>query len=105
MPFRRFKDTLGRWPGELERWHGYHEDRQRGRARDWLADAGHTVAPPAPLGLTPTRRPVGSDIDDVETACSSQVDKMATVAGDAGALAAQRAFHDTGIDDAVWCGG
>lgn len=47
-PFRRFKDTLSRWPGELERWHGYHEDRQRGRARDWLADTGHTVAPATP---------------------------------------------------------
>ncbi|MGH2555331.1 MAG: UPF0158 family protein [Actinomycetota bacterium] len=39
--FRRFKDVLGRWPGELERWYAYSEERQRGRARAWLADAGH----------------------------------------------------------------
>ncbi|HUA45493.1 MAG TPA: UPF0158 family protein [Solirubrobacteraceae bacterium] len=30
--FRRFKDELAR-PGELERWHGFSEERQRGRAR------------------------------------------------------------------------
>jgi hypothetical protein len=31
--FRRFKDELARWPGELERWHALSEERQRGRAR------------------------------------------------------------------------
>lgn len=49
--FRRFKDVLARWPGELDRWYGYAEDRQRGRARAWLADAGYrptrTADPPA----------------------------------------------------------
>jgi Uncharacterised protein family (UPF0158) len=35
--FRRFKDELARWPGELERWHAFSEERQRGRARSWLA--------------------------------------------------------------------
>ncbi|MBV9809454.1 MAG: hypothetical protein JO286_19890, partial [Solirubrobacterales bacterium] len=27
--FRRFKDELARWPGELERWHAFSEERQR----------------------------------------------------------------------------
>jgi hypothetical protein len=31
--FRRFKDELACWPGELERWHALSEERQRGRAR------------------------------------------------------------------------
>jgi hypothetical protein len=39
--FRRFKDELGRSPGELERWHTLAEERQRGRARSWLAPAGY----------------------------------------------------------------
>jgi hypothetical protein len=39
--FRRFKDVLARWPGELDRWYGYADDRQRGRARAWLAEAGY----------------------------------------------------------------
>jgi hypothetical protein len=50
--FRRFKDVLARWPGELDRWYGYAEDRQRGRARAWLAEAGYrpTRAGHAPPG-------------------------------------------------------
>jgi hypothetical protein len=43
--FRRFKDELARWPGELERWHAFSEERQRGRARSWLAAAGYRVLP------------------------------------------------------------
>jgi Uncharacterised protein family (UPF0158) len=43
--FRRFKDVLGRWPGEIERWHAFSEERQRGRARAWLAGAGYCVEP------------------------------------------------------------
>jgi len=43
--FRRFKDELARWPGELERWHAFSEERQRGRARSWLAAAGYRVQP------------------------------------------------------------
>jgi Uncharacterised protein family (UPF0158) len=43
--FRRFKDELARWPGELERWHAFSEERQRGRARSWLAAAGYRVVP------------------------------------------------------------
>ena len=45
--FRRFKDVLSRWPDLMERWHGFSEDRQRGRARSWLADQGYTATPRA----------------------------------------------------------
>jgi Uncharacterised protein family (UPF0158) len=41
--FRRFKDVLARWPGELDRWFEFSAERQRGRARAWLADAGYYV--------------------------------------------------------------
>lgn len=38
--FRRFKDVPARWPGELDRWYGYADDRQRGRAgRGWPKQA------------------------------------------------------------------
>jgi hypothetical protein len=43
--FRRFKDELARRPGELERWHAFSEERQRGRARSCLAAAGYRVLP------------------------------------------------------------
>ncbi len=43
--FRRFKDELACWPGELERWRALSEERQRGRARSWLAAAGYRVLP------------------------------------------------------------
>jgi len=39
--FRRFKDVLARWPGELERWHLFSDERGRGRARAWLAREGY----------------------------------------------------------------
>ena len=42
--FRRFKDVLDRWPDELQRWHEFRGERERGRARAWLADAGYRVA-------------------------------------------------------------
>ena len=45
--FRRFKDVLARWPGELERWYALSEERQRGRARSWLTEAGYRVPPAA----------------------------------------------------------
>ena len=51
--FRRFKDVLARWSDELDRWYAFSEDRQRGRARAWLADAGYRVAPLS----TPRREP------------------------------------------------
>jgi hypothetical protein len=43
--FRRFKDTLSAWPDLMTRWHAFSEDRQRGRARAWLADAGYAAVP------------------------------------------------------------
>ena len=47
--FRRFKDVLTRWPEELDRWYALSEERQRGRARAWLAEAGYVSAsPPRP---------------------------------------------------------
>ena len=42
--FRRFKDVLSRWPELLELWYAFSEDRQRGRARAWLAAKGYTPA-------------------------------------------------------------
>jgi len=43
--FRRFKDELASSLGELERWHALSGERQRGRARSWLAAAGYRVLP------------------------------------------------------------
>ena len=43
--FRRVKDELACWPGELERWHARSEERQRGRERSWLAASGCRVLP------------------------------------------------------------
>ena len=39
--FRRFKDQLADVPGELARFFRFTEDRQRGRARAWLAGHGY----------------------------------------------------------------
>ena len=41
--FRRFKDVLARWPHLFDRWSGFSEDRRRGTARAWLAEAGYTT--------------------------------------------------------------
>jgi Uncharacterised protein family (UPF0158) len=49
--FRRFKDVLGSWPGELDRWYEFSAERQRGRARAWLADAGYYVRKRLPPSL------------------------------------------------------
>ena len=46
--FRRFKDQLSRWPELLEGWYAFSEDRQRGRARTWLAGEGYAPAPHQP---------------------------------------------------------
>jgi Uncharacterised protein family (UPF0158) len=46
--FRRFKDTLSRWPDLMSRWFAFSEDRQRGRARAWLSDEGYAASPPVP---------------------------------------------------------
>jgi hypothetical protein len=45
--FRRFRDVLARWPDELDRWYAFSEDRQRGRAREWLAAAGYRPTIPS----------------------------------------------------------
>jgi hypothetical protein len=38
--FRRFRDELDAHPDELTRFHLFADERQRGRARRWLADHG-----------------------------------------------------------------
>lgn len=38
--FHRFKDKLADAPDELARFHRFTDDRRRGRARQWLAEAG-----------------------------------------------------------------
>jgi hypothetical protein len=43
--FRRFKDTLSRWPDLMTRWFAFSEDRQRGRARACLAYEGYVPTP------------------------------------------------------------
>jgi hypothetical protein len=42
--FRRFKDVLSRWPHELQRYYLLSNERQRGRARAWLAAEGFRPA-------------------------------------------------------------
>ena len=42
--FRRFKDVLSCWPHELQRHHLLSNERQRGRARAWLAAEGFRPA-------------------------------------------------------------
>jgi len=44
--FRRFNDVLERWPGELEAWYAFSDERQRGRARSWLVAAGYSARVP-----------------------------------------------------------
>lgn len=39
---RRFKDRLSERPELMNRWHAFSDDRQRGRARSWLAGRGYT---------------------------------------------------------------
>ena len=43
--FRRFKDTISRWPAEQERWFRFSDERRRGRARPRLSSAGYRVVP------------------------------------------------------------
>ena len=46
--FRRFKDALSRSPEKEERWYRFSDERRRGRARRWLADAGYRTDPARP---------------------------------------------------------
>ena len=50
--FRRFKDTISRWPDDQERWYRFSDERRRGRARQWLSFAGYRVAPKGPETAT-----------------------------------------------------
>lgn len=43
--FRRFRNVLARADEEFTRWHVFADERQRGRARAWLADEGYCVVP------------------------------------------------------------
>lgn len=36
--FRRFKDVLGRYPDERERWFAFEEQRAKERVLEWLED-------------------------------------------------------------------
>lgn len=38
--FRRFRNQLNRWPELETQWYAYSDERQRGRAREWLAGEG-----------------------------------------------------------------
>lgn len=44
--FRRFKNVLAGSAELLERWYGFSDDRQRGRARAWLAAEGYFATHP-----------------------------------------------------------
>lgn len=43
--FRRFKDRLSDRPELMTSWYAFSNDRQRGRARSWLAVEGYTPVP------------------------------------------------------------
>ncbi|MFZ2012465.1 MAG: UPF0158 family protein [Nocardioides sp.] len=54
--FRRFRNQLTEWPELQSCWYAYSADRQRGRARAWLAAEGYTPTPAAsPETPAPTR--------------------------------------------------
>jgi hypothetical protein len=44
-PFRRFSQTLDRWPHLIDPWLAYSDERKRGRARAWLAGEGYRPQP------------------------------------------------------------
>ena len=58
--FRRFKDRLSERPELMTRWHTFAYDRQRGRARSWLAAEGYTADRRRrhPRGLNEDRTPL-----------------------------------------------
>lgn len=52
--FRRFRNQLTQWPELQRRWYAYSADRQRGRARAWLAAEGYAPSAAA-FPETPTQ--------------------------------------------------
>jgi hypothetical protein len=42
--FGRFKRVLSDWPDDRAEWFAFADDRSRGRARAWLADAGYRAS-------------------------------------------------------------
>ncbi|MGW4027787.1 UPF0158 family protein [Streptomyces sp. NPDC004838] len=50
--FRRFKDVLSHDERASRRYHRFHEERQLGRARAWLAEEGYRPTPLAPRRTT-----------------------------------------------------
>ena len=52
--FRRFKDVLGDYPAERERWFAFRDRRLQGRILEWLADEG----------ITPAQVPEPSDVPE-----------------------------------------
>ncbi|MHC1561773.1 UPF0158 family protein [Actinomycetospora sp. C-140] len=51
--FHRFRAVLDRWPDHIGSWRTYSDERRRGRARAWLADAGYAAVPRAPTDSSP----------------------------------------------------
>ena len=43
--FRRFRDVLAGSPRHLQDWYAFRDERQRGRARGWLASEGYSSIP------------------------------------------------------------
>jgi len=43
-----------------------------------------------------------SDVDDVDSTCSRELDKVTAVASDAGTCSAKGTLNDAGVNDAVW---
>jgi hypothetical protein len=54
--FGRFKRVLADWPDDREDWFAFSDDRRRGRARAWLADAGYRARPARHRASGETRR-------------------------------------------------
>ena len=55
--FGRFKDQLAHHPTTFDRWFTFSAERQRGRARQWLADNGYRPDRTAHLSARTTTRP------------------------------------------------
>ena len=79
----RYKTLVTRMVGDVGATHGTHHDRVR--------NAGLAALLCLPV----------SDVDDVDSTCSRELDKVTAVAGDARTCAAQGTLHDAGVDDAV----